>query len=665
MNHLQNETSPYLLQHVNNPVDWHPWSEEVFKQAKEENKLVIVSIGYSTCHWCHVMAHETFEDDSAAAYMNEHFINIKVDREERPDIDQIYMSAVQLMTGQGGWPLNVVTLPDGRPIWGGTYFKKDQWLGSLEKLLEVYQEQPEQVEDYATRLAEGIRASELFLPVDEKYPINQDDVDMLIKHWRSLWDTARGGNNRAPKFPMPNNILFTLEYGQAMDHPEVLQYAKTTLEAIQNGGIYDHLGGGFARYATDADWKVPHFEKMLYDNAQMLSVLAKGYAQWHDESYLHTIRQTISWLKREMKSKDGLYFSAIDADSEGVEGKFYTWTKEELQAALGNRFEEFTTLMPLEPAFWEGQHYVIHRRESFAETATRLGITEEICLQKWEELCGILNAKREGRIRPGVDEKTLCSWNALLAIGLFDVAQNTPITEAKDLGLDLLKQMKKHFIVDGQLMHTYKDGQAKIPAYLDDYTSYALATLKSQPFTGDAGVLEEVEALTAVIATKFSLDETPFFAYVQPDGKHLITPTTEVYDQVIPSSNAMMAELLFVMGRITGRSEWEERSAECVMNIADQAVRNGGGHSKWAQVMLRMVTGFKEVVICGDDALQTVHAFNGKLPFNAVLLSSTSEASGIFEGRNSSGKTLIYVCENRSCQLPTGESEEAIKQLSK
>ena len=347
MNRLANSASPYLLQHANNPVNWYPWGTEALQKARDENKLILVSIGYSACHWCHVMEHESFEDEQVAAVMNEYFVCIKVDREERPDIDQIYMSAVQLMTGRGGWPLNCICLPDQRPIYGGTYFPKKDWTSLLINLAEFYKQKPQDAEEYAVRLTEGIQQYESVDFITEQPEYSKADLEAIVTAWRKHFDPEEGGMNHAPKFPMPNNWQFLMRYAHLMKDEGIANAVKLTLKKMAYGGIYDHVGGGFARYSVDGRWHVPHFEKMLYDNAQLISLYAEAYTWNRDPLYKQIVDETIAFVQGELTSPDNGFYSALDADSEGVEGKFYIFTKEEIEEVLGEDVNVFSSTIIL------------------------------------------------------------------------------------------------------------------------------------------------------------------------------------------------------------------------------------------------------------------------------------------------------------------------------
>jgi uncharacterized protein YyaL (SSP411 family) len=358
-NDLIHESSLYLQQHAHNPVDWKPWSQQAFEQAKQENKLVLVSIGYSACHWCHVMEHECFENEELAAYMNQHFVCIKVDREERPDIDQIYMTAVQLMTQRGGWPLNCFTLPDGRPIYGGTYFPKDQWMNVLKSLVYTQEKDPERVLEYAAQLEEGVAKSELIAVPSPVEKWSDEKLHEMLVRWSRSFDSLEGGPTKAPKFPLPNNYLFLLEFARYFQDEKVKNHVELTLDKMLQGGIYDQIGGGFARYSVDMLWKVPHFEKMLYDNGQLIQLYSEAYRFFKKDSYKDLVYQTVAWLQREMQDESGAFYSALDADTEGEEGKFYCWSKEELQQLLDEDFEWVKDYYNVnQRGYWEEEKYI-------------------------------------------------------------------------------------------------------------------------------------------------------------------------------------------------------------------------------------------------------------------------------------------------------------------
>jgi uncharacterized protein YyaL (SSP411 family) len=425
-NELVNETSPYLLQHAHNPVDWKGWNDATLQKAKDEKKLIIISIGYAACHWCHVMERESFEDSTVAAIMNRDYISIKVDREERPDVDQIYINAVQLMTGSAGWPLNVITLPDGRPVWGGTYFKKTDWMEALERMQEIYKSDPQKLIDYADKLEEGIKSMDLIT-------INTEDVDFakyptktLIDSWSKNFDKTFGGINRSPKFMMPNNYQYLLRNAFQNDNKELLDQVELTLDKIAYGGVYDQIGGGFSRYSVDEKWHIPHFEKMLYDNAQLVSLYSDAYLVTKKPLYKEVVFETLDYIAREMTTPEGAFYSSLDADSKSEtgeleEGAYYIYTKEELQDILKADFDLFKEYYNINSfGKWEDNHYVLIRDKSDIEISEKNGITIEVLNEKKKKWKKTLLNYRNKRDKPRLDDKTLTSWNGLMLKGYVD-----------------------------------------------------------------------------------------------------------------------------------------------------------------------------------------------------------------------------------------------------
>lgn len=652
-NHLAKSSSPYLLQHANQPVDWYPWGDEALQKAKEEDKLLIISVGYSTCHWCHVMAHETFDDDSAAAFMNEHFISIKVDREERPDIDQIYMRAVQMMTGQGGWPLNVVALPDGRPIWGGTYFPKDRWLASLERILEVRRDDPQSVEDYAKQLQAGVQLSSTLAPTEEPTPIDDELFHVLRHNWSRRWDETNGGNEKAPKFPMPNNYLYLLRYAVQHEDQGALDQVEQTLDAMAAGGIYDHVGGGFARYSTDAEWRVPHFEKMLYDNGQLLELYAQAYRVWPKDEYASIIRETAEFMRRELEHESGLYLSALDADTEGEEGKFYVWTDAEIEAALGNESEEFKAVsLWSSKARWEHRNRVI-LREIGAERHP-----------KWNTWMQKLFEVREQREKPGIDTKMLSAWNALALSGLCHSATALQDPELTNRAVSLAEAFEKRFVEGQELWHAWGENGGYIRGFSDDYAMTIKAFMDVHALTADTKWFDKAIALTEHALELFEDDESVFLWYNDRQSDTLIARTHETEDNVIPASNSIMATCLFRLGRAMGNSTWEQRAIDMTTQALQQAERYPEGYTQWANVAMDIHGPFREIVVSGPTASRLAFNLQEKYLPNAILIGSNLESAlPPLENRYLDDVTRIFVCEERSCQLPVEAIPEAMNLL--
>lgn len=663
-NKLIEETSPYLLQHAHNPVNWYPWGEEAFAKAKAENKLLIISIGYSACHWCHVMEHESFEDDSASAVMNERFVCVKVDREERPDVDQIYMNALQLMSGRGGWPLNCIALPDGKPIWGGTYFRRDQWITQITQLADFYQSQPEKAIDYAAKLTQGIKQSELVSLNSDEPEFTKFQLEQVYSSWEQQFDSVEGGPDRAPKFPIPNNYQFLLRYAHLSKHAAALSHVKLTLDKIAYGGIYDHLGGGIARYATDKLWKVPHFEKMLYDNGQIVSLYSEAYQKFKDEDYKRLVYGTLAFIERELKSDEGAFYSALDADSEGEEGKFYVWKKKELESLLAEDYPLFSAYYNVNSiGYWEHDTYILLRKDDDAKLAKQFNISVEKLTRKIASAKSILMKERATRIRPGLDDKSLTSWNGLMLKGYVDAFLTFGNQHFLDVALAnanfiLDKQLRK----DGGLNHSYKNGRSTINGYLEDYAFVIDAFLKLYEATFDERWLSEANALMAYSIEHFYDNDSRMFFFTSNEDPALIARKMEVNDNVIPASNSVMACNLIILSHHYDRPDYKEMSETMLNNIIDKVATYPSGYSNWLNLLLNYVYPFYEVAIVGKNAKDfTVPLHDVYVP-NKLLCGTKKESNlPLLENRYSKGQTRIFVCQNKVCQMPTEELEQALE----
>ena len=568
-NSLIDETSPYLLQHAHNPVDWMAWNDESLAKAKAEQKLILVSIGYSACHWCHVMEHESFEDSTVAAYMNENFICIKVDREERPDVDQVYMNAVQLMTGRGGWPLNCFALPDGRPLYGGTYFPKDQWMDVMAKVAGIWENDREKALEYAANLTKGVSESELISRNTAEAKFTKEAVSEFTETWKSQVDNKEGGPNRAPKFPLPNNYEFLLRYGTLGKDQFILDHVNLTLEKMAFGGIYDQVGGGFARYSTDALWKAPHFEKMLYDNGQLVSLYSEAFQATKNPLYKEIVDETLEFIERELTSTEGAFYSALDADSEGEEGKFYVWQKEELQTLLGDDFEWVKDYYNVNSkGLWEHGNYILLRKDGDEEFAKKQGWKTQELKQKVKVVNALLLKERNKRIRPGLDDKQLTSWNALMLKGYADayrVFGNKEYLSAalKNADFILEKQKKK----DGGLWHNHKEGRSTINGFLEDYCFTIEAFISLYQATFDKKWLDESDALAKYAIEHFHDSESGMFFFNSNADPKLIARKMELTDNVIPSSNSSMAKGLFYLGHYLDNKKYLDISEQMLNNV--------------------------------------------------------------------------------------------------
>lgn len=665
-NSLIDETSPYLLQHAHNPVNWYPWGEEALEKAKRENKLILVSIGYSACHWCHVMERESFEDEQVAEIMNDHFVSIKVDREERPDIDQVYMNALQLMTGRGGWPLNCFALPDGRPVYGGTYFPKEHWMNVMLNLADLYSNDREKVLEYAERLTEGVRVSELVKHDPGKPDLSIDMLHQAYAGWNHHFDHIEGGPNHAPKFPLPNNYLFLLRYGHLTGDKEVMKYVQLTLEKMAFGGIYDQMGGGFARYSTDMLWKVPHFEKMLYDNAQLVSLYSEAYSVSKDPLYRQVVFETLKFIEREMTSPEGAFYSALDADSEGEEGKFYVWKKEELKELLGDKFALYADYYNVNrEGYWEHGNHILLRREKDSEIAARHNMTEDQLRKQVEEINAELLAVRERRVRPGLDDKTLASWNALMIKGYVDAyntfGERSFITAAVRNADLILTKMRRD---DGGLLHSYKNGRATINGYLEDYAFMIEALIALYQATFEERWLNTASELTEYSIKHFHDPESRMFWFTSDLDPPLIARKMEVHDNVIPASNSAMAKCLFMLGHFFEKQEYITMSAEMLNNVKREVESYTSSYSNWAILMMDHVTPFYEIAIVGKAVDEKRKELSKHYLPHAIFAGSSNKSEmPLLKDRFTEDKTLIYVCRDKTCQLPVSEVSEALKQV--
>ncbi|UKN00420.1 thioredoxin domain-containing protein [Paracrocinitomix mangrovi] len=662
-NALINESSPYLLQHAHNPVNWVPWSDEAFLTAEKEDKLVLVSIGYSSCHWCHVMEHESFEDTAVAQIMNEKFICIKVDREERPDVDQVYMNAVQLMTGQGGWPLNCFTLPDGRPIYGGTYFPKNKWVDVLNQLHASYQNNKKEVLDYAGKLTEGIQQYDLIDVKEENKIFSADRLDEMVSKWAISFDNVKGGANRAPKFPLPNNYEFLMQYAHLTGNDSVMTHVDLTLTQLAYGGIYDQIGGGFARYATDLNWKIPHFEKMLYDNAQLVSLYAHAYQRTKNPLYKEVVYETLDWVKREMTTKEGAFYSALDADSEGEEGKFYVWGKDELKEIAGEDHEILKSYYNLSiAAQWEGK-YILHRIKNDETVASEFDLSTDELNKKIDQINQRLLTERSKRERPGLDDKSLTSWNCLMTTAYLDayLAFNDDSFLAAALAnLDWFEkyQMRK----DGKLWHTYKEKNSKIEGFLEDYAFAIQMYVKFYEVTFDEDYLDKSKVLLALTDKHFKDDKSGMYFFTSNEGSQLVARKMELSDNVIPASNSVMANNLFDIGTYYYDEEMLNHAQQMMANVYNQIQTYGAGYSNWGILLSKMTNSYYEIAITGNNWKNKMQEFQTHYIPNATFMGGEKGKLPLLDGKFLD-ETTIFVCVNKSCQMPVSTVSEALKQI--
>ena len=670
-NDLINETSPYLLQHAHNPVNWKPWGEEALNIAKKENKLMIISIGYAACHWCHVMEHESFEDPEVAKMMNSSFVNIKVDREERPDVDQVYMSAVQLMTGSGGWPLNVITLPDGRPVWGGTYFPKGNWMDALKQIDDLYQKQPEKLVEYADKLEQGIKEVDIIEVNTDEIKFEKEFIATAVKEWGKQFDHQKGGTKRVPKFMMPNNYQFLLRYAHQTQDQELLDFVKSTLTKISFGGVYDHVGGGFSRYSTDGKWHVPHFEKMLYDNGQLVSLYADAYLATKDPWYKTVVYETLDFVKRELTNEEGAFYSSLDADSktpsgELEEGAFYIWNKEELQIVLGDDYKLFSDYYNVNAyGLWEKGNFVLIRKDTDSEFCKNNDIDIETLNDKISSWKSTLLEYREKRSRPRLDDKTLTSWNAIMLKGYLDAYRVFGEKEFLDIALKNAKFIKKQQLKkDSSLFHSYKNGKSTINAYLEDYALVIDAFIQLYQNTLDHQWLDTSKELTDYAITHFLDKEKNMFYFTSDEDPELISRSIEYNDNVIPASNSVMAKNLNVLSHYYDQNEYANLSKQMLHNVKPQMEQYASGFSNWLDLMLNFSYNFYEIVVVGDNAHQLLDDFQDTYVPNKLIAGSVKDSErSLLKSRFVEDETYFYVCVNNACKFPVDTAQKALKLL--
>jgi uncharacterized protein YyaL (SSP411 family) len=672
-NDLIHETSPYLLQHAYNPVDWKAWNSESLELAKEENKLVVISIGYSACHWCHVMEEESFENDSIAALMNDNFINIKVDREERPDVDQIYMDAVQLMTGKGGWPLNCITLPDGRPVFGGTYFTKSQWTKVLVEMSDLYKNDPDKVIAYADRLTEGMKNKDLITVNKEAIAYTIKSLDSMVELWRPSLDFIYGGQKGAPKFPMPNQLDFLLRYSFQNSDKELQNYVENSLIKMANGGIYDQIGGGFSRYTVDQEWHIPHFEKMLYDNAQLVSVYADAYQVTGNVYFKKIIEETLDFVKSELTQKEGAFYSSLNADSNtntGImkEGAFYVWTKKELETLIGADMELFSFYYNInESKKWEEDTFILNTSISDVEFSNEFGITQQeldVLVRDWKSKLGTY---REDRERPSTDDKVLTSWNALMLKGYIDAYRVLGNKEYLDRAIKNAEFIKaKQIDKDGSLFHNYKDGRSTIEGFSEDYAHTIDAFIGLYQVTLDEKWLTTASDIMRYSMIHFYDKNSGMFYFTSDQHTNLITRKTEVVDNVISSSNSVLANSLFQLGHYYSNKEYSKISERMLSNMHKDMKTTPSAYANWLNLYLNYSNPYYEVAISGNKAMEKIKELHSYYLPNILIAGATTDSDlPIMKNRYNINDTYIYVCVDGSCKLPVRDTEKAMEQLLK
>ena len=678
-NKLIHETSPYLQQHAYNPVDWHPWGEEALAKAKAEDKPILVSIGYSTCHWCHVMERESFENEAVADFMNEHFINIKVDREERPDVDAIYMEAVQLVqNGQGGWPLNCFLLPDGRPFFGGTYFppqpayQRASWIQVLQNLSKAYKERREDVEAQASQIVGYIQkaqtqfSNKIDIPKGEQV-FDRKFVKDVFQRLAQNFDEENGGFGSAPKFPGTMPLQFCLNYYLAEGEKKALEQVLLSLDKMSNGGIYDHLGGGFARYTVDAAWLVPHFEKMLYDNALLVGLLAETYKLTTRPLYKQRIEETLTWVEREMSSEEGGFFAALDADSEGVEGKFYVWDKAEIDAILGEDSKLFCAFYDVsEEGNWEEKNILniptdkTDFLKAHAINDTDFDLFLKNCRNK-------LLAARASRVRPGLDDKILLDWNMMMVTAYCKAYQALRIEQYKERALKALNFALRAFQIEEDslhLYHSYKDGKAKHHAFLDDYAFLIEALIEVHLITQEIHYINLAKEYLDFVNNEFLDHQQHLYFFTSAKQQDIILHKKITYDGATPSGNATMLHNLQRLGVLLDATAYREQAVKMALTIKEQIREYPSSFGQWANALFLEVYPLKTVAVMGTKYAATIQDLLAKSFLNTFISTEATKAVRGLTIPKVTGETSIVVCKDYTCSLPVNTVDAALELLS-
>ncbi len=685
-NRLADETSPYLLQHAANPVDWYPWGEEAFTRALAEDRPILLSVGYSACHWCHVMAHESFENQATAALMNQWFVNVKVDREERPDVDAVYMSAVQALTGQGGWPMTVFMTPDARPFYAGTYYPPDDAYGRpgfrrlLESIHNAWEQDRDKVLDSAGKITAHLRQGARRTPAGSGQ-VSAAAAAEAVQAFRDAFDPAWGGFGGAPKFPSPGNLELLLAHhartgaGDNGD-PSALDMVLHTLRQMASGGMYDHLGGGFARYSVDERWLVPHFEKMLYDNAQLVRVYLHAWQLTRDPFYERIVRETLAYLQREMLGARGGFYSAQDADSEGIEGKYFVWTVDEIEAALGNDAAMFMDWFdvtghgnfrdPHHPEF--GSRNVLSTPAPVAEVAPRYGLTEAEFAARIAGLTVRLLVVREQRVKPGLDDKVLTSWNGLALAAFAEAARVLGDADYRAVAEENAAFVRQALWRDGRLLHTWKGGMARVLGMAEDYAYYGLGLIELYRLTGDLSHLEWARELLEVLIAEFRDPESGGFFETAASAEQLLVRQKPLFDAATPAGNAAAGLLAAWLGRHFGRRDWEALAEESLAQVADMllAAPTGFG-TAWQAVELSLAPRWELAIIgpAGDRVPYERIAAERYVPWLVLAPGEAGPGLPLFDGRGVGFGAAAYFCEDMVCRLPATTPAMLADQLTR
>ena len=664
-NQLNKETSLYLKQHSENPINWQRWSNSIFDVSQELDKLLVISIGYSSCHWCHVMEEETFTNDSIAKVMNANFINIKVDREENPDVDQAYMTASQLMTGMGGWPLNVITLPDGSPIYAGTYHTTSQWNDILKRIVRLKEDNYDGLKEIAANVKNGVKDVNTIQKQEEISDFNSEFLNSNIEDWMEKWDLEFGGDIAQQKFVSPSKYLFLLNYGKIYKDQKVLNHVKNTLDVIASSGLNDFIEGGFYRYTVDNEWKIPHFEKMLYDQAQMISLFSMGYKVFGDQSYKDIVSNTILFLSNKMSSTDGLYYAAMDADTDGEEGKYYSYEMDELKMISENTdFDLFLSYYNIDVENpWEKNRFLLlpnkfnyEKKWIDSNNVSKKEISDLITI--WEKN---INDIKEDRTKPRIDDKIIVSWNALAIIGLIDAYDAFKNEDYIRLAKSMFKELKDNSYRKGKLIHTYKENQFQ-EGVLEDYAYLSKAAMRLFQATGNISYFDFSKKVIDNALELFNDEQSDLLKY--SNNEELFTKVISIDDGVTPSPNSIIAEQLFSIGHVIFDDEYLDLSDKMVSAVQKIIDGNINSYSVWANNILNRVESFYEIAVIGPNAKSITDEITKNFTPNTLVVQSNIESKiPLFIDRFFEDETYIYVCQNKTCQRPETNIKLALEQV--
>ncbi|MBK9272456.1 MAG: thioredoxin domain-containing protein [Saprospiraceae bacterium] len=670
-NHLKDEISPYLLQHVHNPVDWYPWKDEALELGLKSRKLMIVSIGYSSCHWCHVMERESFSDTAVSRIMNQNFISIKVDREERPDVDQVYMNACQIVnSGACGWPLNSITLPDGRPVWVGTYLTKEEWIKLLISIQNLYEEDPNELEKMAMRIQSHLSVDYSQFVSSNPNQVTKGKLEDIFKGISKEMDLKHGGKISSQKFPLPALHKSLMEYSYHAKNAEINRLCVLSLNKMAQGGIYDHLAGGFFRYTVDSEWKVPHFEKMLYDNAQLISLYSLAFQRYKEESFREVVKNSMNFVLNSMRHKEGLFYSSFDAESDGEEGKFYVWTENEIDQILSDTIQKmlFKSAFNITSAGnWEKGRNILFQTNDIKSVIKKNKLEESAALKALSTSKQKMLSARNQRTMPFRDEKMLCSWNGLMIKACADASAALQNREYLDAAIKAAEQLKINMYDPGKgLYRNFMNNTKSISAFLEDYAFSMDAFLRLYELTFDESYLDFSKELAEIVIKDFSDNQNVYFYFTSHSDRRLIARKIDFEDQVIPSANSVLAECFYKLGLYYYDSKYSDRAEKMILGAIQQfGEQQAEFYANWMRLGIFMLKPAYEIAIVGPKATDLRDQLASHYLPNAILLGGVTEGSlELLKEKLQEGKTYIYVCRNKVCKLPVTEVPLAIELLN-